>query len=166
MTNIPILCSIGIFIKEIESSSLKMWVQPRLEKGVLNNKLEFPGGKIESEEKPINALIREIYEETNVDLKFNFDINKIQLFKIHPYTYNDRSIVLYTYKIFLGESDEHIIKKLDQKNGKWLSLVYEKASSSMVGIVPDANLEIIDELAAYIKENISEDKNIFKELIR
>lgn len=62
MKIIPVVCAI------IEKDDFVLCAQ-RSERMVLPFKWEFPGGKLEDNELPEEALIREINEELNIDIK-------------------------------------------------------------------------------------------------
>jgi 8-oxo-dGTP diphosphatase len=159
----PIFCSIGILIKEIDHKNLKLWVQPREEKGALKGKLEFPGGKIEVNESPKDALFREFKEEINLDLSILSNYKeKIHLFKTHPYRYANRHVVLYVHFILLESKDSKILNLLSKQNGEWRVLDYQSKSSHFKGIVPEANMNIIDELAWYFENNTTEGDSFYK----
>ena len=66
-------------------------MQRRSEQGPLNGFLEFPGGKVEAGEAPVDAACREITEETGARA------THICPFKIYPYKYPDRSVILHTF---------------------------------------------------------------------
>ena len=61
------LISIVIPFKIIDES-IYLWVQKRQSNDDLNGLLEFPGGKIEPNERPLAAAIREVKEEVGVSL--------------------------------------------------------------------------------------------------
>ena len=73
---------------------------------------EFPGGKIEKDETGEEALIREIKEEFNADIKVEKYIGE----NIHHYP--ERDIKLIFYKAILL-SDE--IKLLEHEDYKWIT---------------------------------------------
>lgn len=54
---------------------------------------EFPGGKVEQDESPVQALIREIKEEVNLDI-VSFDF----LSQIH-HDYFAHSVTLFVYRV-------------------------------------------------------------------
>jgi 8-oxo-dGTP diphosphatase len=83
-------------------------------KEYLSKKWEFPGGKIESEETEIAALVREINEELQVK------VIPIEKFLIVEHTYPDFQLTMHTYicKIKNGSPviGEHINEKWLNKN--------------------------------------------------
>ncbi len=125
------LVSIGIAYKQ-EGNKSFVWMQRRSEQGRLNGKLEFPGGKIEKNETPAQALVREWKEE--IDLSLN--LNDFSLFKIYPYEYKDRKVTLYT---FLVE------KNFENKYGLWYE-INEKIIESLVNEIPEANKKIFADM--------------------
>lgn len=58
------------------------------------NRYEFVGGKIESDERPEQALIREVAEETGINL---IDHTIVKLGRLH-HDYGDKQVVLHVYK--------------------------------------------------------------------
>ena len=86
--------------------------------GEFINMWEFPGGKIEPNESKEEALIREIKEETNLDIQ-SFTYHGEIIFKNDDY---EEVMYLYTSDDFLGEMkpcDEgelHWVKKKDIMN--------------------------------------------------
>jgi 8-oxo-dGTP diphosphatase len=137
MRNI-IPASIVLFIKEIDESGYSLWMQKRTEGGSTRGMWEFPGGKIESNESPLEAAIREVEEEVGVKP------NKLMKFKDYPYQYEDRDIVLFTY---LGLKSD-----LPTGKGKWYRITNLEKSSPLKGEIPPINHQIIDEVTDFIKE--------------
>ena len=72
--------------------------------GEFKGKWEFPGGKIEQGETNEEALIREIREELNVEIKVS---NLIQTIN---YDYPDFHIVMYCYKSFIGAGEPKLLE--------------------------------------------------------
>ena len=88
-------------------------ISKRPEKKHLSGYWEFPGGKVEKNETPENAIIREVKEELNVDinnkciapLSFSeFDYKKFQLL-----------LLLYVCRRWEGEP-----KSMEQNEIKWV----------------------------------------------
>lgn len=69
----------------------KYFVAQRANKGELALKWEFPGGKIEHNETPENALIRELYEELNITIKVKDYITTV----FHEY--NSFHLIMHAY---------------------------------------------------------------------
>lgn len=75
------------------------------------NKLEFPGGKIESDETPEQALIRELQEEVGITA------TTFSLFDKLEYQFPDRHITLW---FFLVESWEGEPWGKEGQPGQWM----------------------------------------------
>ncbi len=110
------------------------WMQTRREEGRLNGKLEFPGGKIENSESPKSAAIREFQEEVGVELREE----DLELFKIYPFEYVDRKVILYVFTLF---------KDFVFSQGNW----YKLSEQDLMNQIPDANIEIFEDLKRYLK---------------
>ena len=76
------------------------------------NKLEFPGGKIESAETPEQALIRELQEEVGIT------VTTFSLFDKLEYKFPDRHITLW---FFLVESWEGEPWGKEGQPGQWMA---------------------------------------------
>lgn len=76
------------------------------------NKLEFPGGKIESAETPEQALIRELQEEVGIT------VTTFSLFDKLEYQFPDRHITLW---FFLVESWEGEPWGKEGQPGQWMA---------------------------------------------
>lgn len=72
---------------------------------------EFPGGKIEQNESPEQALLREIREELNVEIAISKYINEAS------YNYNFGTVIMKTYEARLISGE---LKKLEHQNFLWL----------------------------------------------
>lgn len=116
---------------KIEEDSLALWGQVRHENGPLDGMIEFPGGKIEPGESPINAAYREFKEEVG------FSLNKITLFTHHAHSYKDRDVLLYVYVTDYVSEMNLIEQKIPFENAKY---EVEKLN------IPQANKEIIMQL--------------------
>lgn len=64
-------------------------------------KWEFPGGKLDDNETPLQALIRECREEIAIEI----DLTSCQLFDTVEFDYGDKQVVLHFYSVsvFTGE---------------------------------------------------------------
>ena len=88
----------------------------------ISNKYEFPGVKIKVNETPVVALIREIKEELNIEIKIE------EKFKIITHDYPDFRVKLHSYicrtNKFNGNLYEHsdfkLLKIKDLKYLDWL----------------------------------------------
>lgn len=139
-----LIVSIVLFLKEINDSAFKVWVQVRLEAGPLYGLLEFPGGKIESGETPECAARREVLEE--VELVIPPD-SPLVLFKLQDYTSELKNICLF---VFLCPYDQ-----LPTAKGQWLEITFEQKSTPYEGKIPPINHIILDELAVYIQSQFN-----------
>lgn len=74
-------------------------------------KFEFPGGKVELRETEENALIREIKEELNINLKI------IEKFLVVQHAYPDFSITMHSY---LCNADLDTLSLKEHISSKWL----------------------------------------------
>lgn len=90
----------------------KILVMQRGEQMTLPGMWEFPGGKIEANETEQEALIREIKEELNVDIKIHDYINKAS----YDYVFGTVILKVYTAEIVSGE-----ISMEEHSDGKWVT---------------------------------------------
>ena len=135
---IPI--SIVIPFRFEEKGSLHFWFQTRREDGPLDGLLEWPGGKIEVGESPLDAAAREFKEEVGMELPKGSFIP----FQNYSFDYEDRSLTLFCHLLLISE------KKLSQGWHKFNinnPLELEKR-------VPEANIRILEDLGAYFKKII------------
>lgn len=98
---------------------------------------EFPGGKIEPDETPKDALVREIKEELDADIEVGELLDTIQ------YDYPNFHLNMKCFICSL--KDKHIIFK-EHESAKWLT----KDSLNSVDWLP-ADISIIDKISDYIK---------------
>lgn len=84
------------------------------------NRYEFVGGKIESGETAISALIREVAEETGMDIRDN---TAVKLGRLH-HDYGDKKVCLQVYQIELSafqfEEYRHISHGLEGQVLSWV----------------------------------------------
>lgn len=94
---------------------------------------EFPGGKIEEDESPQQALIREIKEEINLEL-FSFE-----LWDCLTHHYPDKTVELHIFKIREFAGQAQCLE--DQQALSWV-----KPADMLHLKFPEANYEIIQRL--------------------
>ena len=115
-----------------------IWMQKRETLDELQGKLEFPGGKIEKDETPILAAIREVQEEVSVSLSDD----ELELATIFENKLVDKIINLY---VFICHSS---FKFQDTESSKWFP--YGKKESFWLDI-PPANQSFLDDIINNIK---------------
>lgn len=84
--------SIVIPIKD-SSDEFHIWMQERESDDELEGLLEFPGGKVESDEVPLATAVRELEEETGVKAP----PHALELFKIYNHIYSDKQVNIYAF---------------------------------------------------------------------
>lgn len=94
---------------------------------------EFPGGKIEPNETPENALIREIQEELAAKIHVKNHIHTIE------YDYPTFHLSMECYECELAENQD--ITLLEHQSAKWL----EKSTLYSVNWLP-ADVDILDKI--------------------
>jgi 8-oxo-dGTP diphosphatase len=95
---------------------------------------EFPGGKIEQDETPVEALGRELHEEVDIEV-----LNSVHLIDItHEYT--DKAVTLHVYRVtdFSG-----VARGKEGQPNEWRAI-----SELDYADFPAANKAIIDALQA------------------
>ncbi|AUD65812.1 DNA mismatch repair protein MutT [Tenericutes bacterium MZ-XQ] len=92
----------------------KIFCAQRADKGELAKKWEFPGGKIELGESHQEALIREIKEELNTDIKVNDFILTVK------HEYNSFILTMHCYECEVVSGSLNISEHIDSK---WLTLL-------------------------------------------
>lgn len=115
--------------------TLSLWMQKRVSDDELDGLLEFPGGKVEAWELPLEACIREVKEETLVSI----EKQKLELFKLYPYEYANKTVLL---NVFLFEDLE----------GKFSEESYVNIMNNFETTlhIPAANFRIIKDLRSFL----------------
>ncbi len=122
-----------------QKDGYQFWMQKRSEKGALDQLWEFPGGKIEAQESPKDACLREVREETG----YQASELQMQLFKVYPFTYPDRSVCLYPFLVWAPEfGDKPTL-------GEWVDVNQEGLASYK--LLP-ANEKICQDVITYLGE--------------
>lgn len=94
-------------------NSDKYFVAQRPDKGFLGKKWEFPGGKIEVDETKEQALIREIKEELNVDIKVH------ELISVEKFEYEKAIIIMSAYEASILHGEINLNEHIDSK---WVTI--------------------------------------------
>ncbi len=108
-------------------------IQRRPESGLLGGLWEFPGGKIKAGENAVNALLREIREETDLDVKLGEEIGTIQ----HAYTHFKITLSAWFCDWIEGEAQLHAATE-----NRWVLMNDLKQFA-----FPKANLKILELIA-------------------
>ncbi|MCB0355856.1 MAG: NUDIX domain-containing protein [Bdellovibrionales bacterium] len=103
----------------------------------LSGKWEFPGGKIELEEAPEEALKRELQEELGIEAQ----IGPLKFVGSHTYGETGILILFYEIKFWKGDPRPHYHTEL-----KWVE-IDELASHSL----PEANEKLLPQIIKAIK---------------
>lgn len=98
---------------------------------------EFPGGKIERNEIPEAALIRELNEELGIEAQ----VGNLEL--ASTYTYGDTGIVILFYEVLFWKGE---IKAVHHMDLRWIEPDELRALQ-----IPDANSKILDRIIAVLK---------------
>ena len=110
-------------------SGKKLWVRLRKDTGHLDGCWEFPGGKIQDNETPLDAAVRELHEETGLQISPS---------QLHPlsqtdFRYPQRKLRLHFYLLELQDPDS-----MPTEGAQWQS-----ASELLTQRTPPANYEIL-----------------------
>jgi len=104
---------VHVVVGVIQNATQEILISRRKSNAHLGGLLEFPGGKVEKNETPADALRRELSEELNIDV-----LKLTQLIQI-PYTYTDRKILLDVYVVneYSGK-----VSALEEQEITWKSI--------------------------------------------
>ena len=125
--------SLAVFYRTT-GGSLEVWTQRREDDGIYHGLLEFPGGKIEENELPIEAAVREVKEEVGISIH----PSEGKLMGIYPSHLQGRVILL---NVFLFPDQPALKDK-----GEWLMIHSDQLSVPFKGKIPAPNHQIIDDL--------------------
>lgn len=131
---IPI--SIIIPYKLGPNGEISAWTQVRETNDSFHKLLEFPGGKVEINETPIAAGVREVLEETSIELN-EADIKK---FKNYHFELEGKTILL---MVFLFEDTKEIFNDTG-----WLTFSFLAGNPEKL---PAKNIEIINDLVQWFQ---------------
>ena len=129
--------SLALFIKDLTDKDFSLWMQIREEEGPLKGFWEFPGGNIENEETPLEAVIREVQEEVDLTLHKNC----IKQFNNFAYKIKETKIEFFTF----------IVKDANPQKGKWFKIHLDSYKKDLPENIPPANHELINELCLAMK---------------
>ncbi len=122
-------------IKKIDVSAAvlfrrgKIYIQQRVEKGLMAGLWEFPGGKIEKNESPEKCIVREIREELGLEMTIEEKLIVIR----HSYTQFRVTLHVFKGRLFPGK-----ITPTACQNWKWVAL-----KELEIYPFPSANVKII-----------------------
>jgi 8-oxo-dGTP diphosphatase len=98
---------------------------------------EFPGGKIEKNESPEEALARELREELGIEA----DIGTLKLASSH--TYGETGIVIMFYEVLFWKGEPKTVHHMELR---WIEPEELKTLN-----IPDANRKILDRLVGILR---------------
>ena len=126
--------ALALFYRLAPDNILQVWTQIREDDGIYHGLLEFPGGKIEINETPLAAAVREVREEVGIEV----DPVAGKFMGIYTNPSAGKTILL---NVFLFPDQPSLIGK-----GEWLTISPDKLSSPFAGQIPGPNHQIIDDL--------------------
>jgi A/G-specific adenine glycosylase len=126
-SKVPIQVAIAIIRK-----GGKIFIQKRQDTGLMAGLWEFPGGRVEAEETPEQALHREIFEELGITVK------NLEKFMNIQHTYTKFLVDLHCY---LADFDQGSVKLQAASDSKWVS-----AAKLPDFPFPAANVRLIEAL--------------------
>lgn len=95
---------------------------------------EFPGGKIERNESPEQALIRELQEELGIEA----EVGELKMASTH--SYGDTGIVILFYEVLFWKGEAKAVHHMELR---WIEPEEMKSLA-----IPDANKKILDRIIA------------------
>ncbi|WP_198295941.1 NUDIX domain-containing protein [Bacteriovorax sp. Seq25_V] len=124
---------------------ITFYFQERKEAGALDGKLEFPGGKIEINESPVEACIREFEEEVGPRIAEP----RFLQFSIDQFDYEDRQVQLYSFYLEVTDEDQFT----DSLISKFIPFEMMKNEVIKLNLL-DANFSIVMKFLEFKKSNI------------
>lgn len=115
----------------------KILLGQRPEGHTLAGQWEFPGGKIERNETPEQALVRELREELAIEA----EVGELKLASTHVYGDTGILILFYEVQFWKGEP-----KSVHHSEIRWVSFEDVKSLS-----IPEANRKILDRVLGSLK---------------
>ncbi|QGH31450.1 8-oxo-dGTP diphosphatase MutT [Kluyvera intermedia] len=120
--------SVGI----IRNAEGEIYITQRAADAHMAHKWEFPGGKIEAEESPEQAVIRELQEEVGIT------VTSLQQFDKLEYQFPDRHITLWFWLVDGWEGEPW---GKEGQPGRWVA-----QRELVTGEFPPANAPVIEKL--------------------
>ncbi|WP_393969509.1 8-oxo-dGTP diphosphatase MutT [Kluyvera intermedia] len=120
--------SVGI----IRNAEGEIYITQRAADAHMAHKWEFPGGKIEAEESPEQAVIRELQEEVGITVTSLRQFDKLE------YQFPDRHITLWFWLVDGWEGDPW---GKEGQPGRWVA-----QRELVAGEFPPANAPVIEKL--------------------
>ena len=120
--------SVGI----IRNAEGEIYITQRAADAHMAHKWEFPGGKIEAEESPEQAVIRELQEEVGIT------VTSLQQFDKLEYQFPDRHITLWFWLVDGWEGEPW---GKEGQPGRWVA-----QRELVAGEFPPANAPVIEKL--------------------
>ena len=135
--------SIGIFWDGSEWDVISLWMQRRddEEEGHFNGLWEFPGGKIEEGESPLEAVVREVEEEVGIDISCEILIKFFGYYKVE---YKDKNILLH---VFLIDGNRDLLPS----DGYWVQFSEEECAQKIKKQTLPINENIINDILYFIR---------------
>ena len=96
----------------------KVWMSERLLTDCFAGYWQFAGGKCEDKENPIDAAVREVKEETNLDI----NVNRMRY--LDQITGDPSTYVCFVYYVDLN--DVEIPMRIENLNSDWVLLSYDE----------------------------------------
>ncbi len=110
---------------------------------MLGGHWSFPKGHVENNETEIETALREIKEETNLDVALDTRFREITTYSPKPEVLKD-----VIYFIAISKSDNYIIQETELKAAKWVD-IYEAVSN----VTYEDDKKILKKAIKYIENN-------------